>query len=112
MTHNICIIFVLETQVMRDQLQVIESNSDNLSSLAVDLDTGLSNARKNLTEVIDECKKNLNASFCDQIDPSALTAEANFTNLPNVTDQLSNVQDIVNQDFEKSAEEVMNKYKA
>lgn len=96
---------------MRDQLQVIESNSNNLSSLAVDLDEGLSNARKNLTEVIDECKK-LNASFCDQIDPSALTAEANFTNLPNVTDQLSNVQDVVNQDFEKSAEEVINKYKA
>lgn len=100
-----------QTQVMRDQLQVIESNSDNLSSLAVDLDTGLSNARKNLTEVIDECKKNLSASFCDQIDPSALTAEANFTNLPNVTNQLSNVQDIVNQDFEKSAEEGLQEVK-
>ena len=94
---------------MRDQLEVIKSNSNNLSSLAGDLEIGLNDAKANLTEIKDNCSSLPGPpGFCDGINPDDLAAEANFTNLPNVTDQLSNVQDVVNQDFEKTAEEVIN----
>jgi len=93
---------------MRDQLEVIKSNSNNLSSLAGDLESGLNDAKANLTEIKNNCSSLGSLGFCADIKPDDLAAEANFTNLPNVTDQLSNVQDVVNQDFEKTAEEVIN----
>ena len=92
---------------MRNQLQVITNNSQQLSNLAKELDSRLNESRTNLTDISNECTNSLSSQGgCDGIDTSSLATEANFTNLPNVSAQLSNVQDVVDQDFEKSAQEV------
>lgn len=97
---------LLETKTMRDQLQVIEDNSNNLTSLAGDLDKGLNDARTNLSDIQTQCVR-LGASFCnDTVNTADLKSDANFTNLPNVSSELSKVEDVVDQDFEKTAEEV------
>ena len=95
------------TKRMRNQLEVITNNSQRLSNLTEELNTGLNKSRTNLTEITTECNNTFRGeNFCNDIDTSALAAEANFTNLPDVSQQLSNVQEVVNQDFEKSAQEV------
>lgn len=86
-------------------MQVITNNSQQLSNLAKELDSRLNESRTNLTDIKNECSLSGQGS-CDGIDISSLATEANFTNLPNVSVQLSNVQDVVDQDFEKSAQEV------
>ena len=92
---------------MRDQLETIRNNSDNLSRLAGDLDTGLTTARKNLTEVLTECSSFSSSELsCNSIDVANLAADANFTNLPNISSELQSIEDVVKQDFEKSAQEV------
>lgn len=92
---------------MKNQLETIRSNSDNLSRLAGDLDTGLTTARNNLTEIRTECNSLPSSpSFCNNIDVANLVADANFTNLPNISSELQSIEDVVGQDFEKSAQEV------
>ena len=92
---------------MRNQLEVITSNSQRLSNLTEELNSGLNKSRTNLSEIATECNTRFPAeSFCNSIDTSSLAADADFTNLPDVSLQLSNVQEVVNQDFEKSAQEV------
>ena len=98
---------LLETKTMRDQLQVIEDNSNNLTSLAGDLDKGLNDTRTNLSEIQTECATfGASATFCNNVKTADLKSDANFTNLPNVSSELSKVEDVVNQDFEKTAEKV------
>ena len=101
------ILFLSETNKMKNQLEVIRSNSDNLTTLAGDLNTGLNKTKTNLTEIQTECNTIPGATFCDRVDASQLAADADFTNLPNVTEQLQNIQDVVNQNFTKSAQEVI-----
>ena len=94
---------------MRNQLEVITNNSQRLSNLTEELSSGLNKSRTNLDEIKTNCTKNSSLSSntsCGDIDTSLLVTEANFTNLPDVSQQLSNVQEVVNQDFEKSAQEV------
>ena len=91
---------------MKEQLETIRSNSDNLSRLAGDLDTGLTTARINLTDVQNECSLLGSPPFCSNINAANLAADANFTNLPNISSELQSIEDVVNQDFEKSAQEV------
>ena len=92
---------------MRDQLEAIRDNSKTLSQATGELNRGLDESRNNLTEIQNECTS-IGQTFCNDIDPSSLSSEANFTNLPNVSKELSSVQDVVNQDFEKTAQEVNN----
>ena len=91
-------------------MEVITNNSQRLSNLTEELNSGLEKSRNNLTEITTECTNNSllsnNSSCGSNIDTSSLAAEANFTNLPDVSDQLSNVQEVVDQDFEKNAQEV------
>lgn len=95
------------TKRMSNQLEVITNNSQRLSNLTEELNSGLNKSRTNLTEITTECSSNFpGQDFCNSVDTSSLAAEANFTNLPDVSAQLSNVQEVVNQDFEKSAREV------
>lgn len=95
-----------ETRTMKDQLETIRSNSNNLSRLAGDLDTGLTTARNNLTEVQNNCSSLPGPpQFCNNIDVANLAADANFTNLPNISSELQRIEDVVNQDFENSAQE-------
>ena len=92
---------------MKNQLETIRSNSNNLSRLAGDLDTGLTDASSNLTDIQRECNSLPSSPpFCDNIDVGNLTADANFTNLPNITSELQRIEDVLSQDFEKSAEDV------
>ena len=92
---------------MRDRLETIRNNSDNLSRLAGDLDTGLTTARNNLTEVQNNCSSLPGPPpFCNNINVTNLAADADFTNLPNISSELQNIEEVVNQGFEKSAEEV------
>ena len=95
------------TKRMSNQLEVITNNSQRLSNLTEELNSGLNKSRTNLTEITTECSSKFpGQDFCNSVDTSSLAAEANFTNLPDVSAQLSNVQEVVNQDFEKSAREV------
>ena len=92
---------------MRNQLEVITNNSQRLSNLTEELNSGLEKSRNNLTEITTECNNTFRAAnFCSSVDTSSLAADANFTNLPDVSKQLSNVKEVVDQDFEKSAQEV------
>ena len=111
-TCNIISIFCFyfpATKQMRNQLEVIANNSQRLSNLTKELDSRLNESRTNLTEIKNECTKNSslsNNTSCGNIDTSSLATEANFTNLPDVSGQLANVKEVVDQDFEKSAQEV------
>lgn len=97
------------TKRMRNQLEVITNNSQRLSNLTEELNSGLNKSRTNLTEIATECNNRFPGDkSCNGIDTSSLAADADFTNLPDVSQQLSNVQDVVNQDFEKSAQEGLN----
>ena len=94
---------------MKDQLEVIRSNSNNLTTLAGDLDTGLNETKANLADIQNNCSSLPGPpAFCNRVDPTNLASDADFTNLPNVTEQLQNVQGVVDQDFEKTAQEVDN----
>lgn len=102
-------LYLSETSKMKDQLEVIRSNSDNLTTLAGHLNTGLNKSKANLTDIQNQCNGiSPTPAFCNDTDTSKLAADADFTNLPNVTEQLQNIQDVVSQDFEKSAQEVDN----
>ena len=65
---------------------------------------------KNLTGNIESVKQDLNATcnptLCSGIDPDSLTTEANFTALPDVQEQLTNIQKINSNNFSKNAEQV------
>ena len=92
---------------MKNHLETIRGSSNNLSRLAGDLDTGLTNARSNLTDIQREC--NLlpgPPAFCNNTGVGNLAADANFTNLPNITSELQRIQNVLDQDFEKSAQDV------
>ena len=92
---------------MKNQLETIRSNSNNLSRLAGDLDTGLTDARSNLTDIQTECNSlSGRPPFCNNINVGNLAADANFTNLPNITSELQRIEGVLDQDFEKSAQDV------
>jgi len=95
---------------MRDQLAVISVNSNNLTTLTEELQKGLNDARNNLTTIRNGCRNITSPgdplSFCDDISTDGLDTQADFTNLPNVTDQLENIEKVIGDDFEKSANDV------
>ena len=93
---------------MRDQLRIISVNSHNLTTLTVDLQKGLNDTKDNLTRIQNNCSTISNPSpkFCNDTNTDDLNTEADFTNLPDVSSELSNIEEVINQDFEKSANEV------
>lgn len=92
---------------MRDQLTVISVNSRNLTTLTFDLQSGLNDTIDNLTRIQSNCSSLPNApDFCNDINTGGLETQADFTNLPNVSKELSNIQDVINQDFEKAVNDV------
>ena len=90
---------------MRNQLKVISVNSHNLTTLTDELQGGLNDAVDNLTRIQNNCTR-LGQPFCDDISTDGLETQANFTNLPNVSKELSNIEDVINQDFEQAVNEV------
>ena len=92
---------------MKNQLEIIKSTSQSLSNLTKELQKGLDEAKENLTDIVKDCT-NLASSppACNDIDPDNLATGANFTALPDVSSELENVEKVVNQDFQKTAEEV------
>ena len=100
------ILFIsLEIQTMRDQLTVISVNSHNLTTLTVDLQSGLNDTIDNLTRIQNNCSS-FSLPFCNDINTDGLKTQADFTNLPNVSQELSNIEKVINQDFEKAVEDV------
>lgn len=94
------------TQVMKNQLEIITNTSQSLSDLTERLQEGLNDAKKNLTDIKNDCSsvRGVNDT-CDNINLDDLATGADFTNLPNVSTELKKVEDVVNQDFEKTAAE-------
>ena len=93
---------------MRDQLTVISDNRDDLTNLTTDLQSGLDTAKQNLTDIQIECN-NISTpapALCNEVSTDGLDTQANFTNLPDVSEQLSNIEDVISNDFEKSANDV------
>ena len=93
---------------MRNQLAIISVNSHNLTTLSDDLQKGLNDARDNLTRIQNECNglSSPSPGFCNDTNTDDLNTQANFTNLPDVSTELSNVEEVINQDFEQSANDV------
>ena len=92
---------------MKDQLEIIKNTSQSLSNLTKELQDGLDEAKDNLTDILKNCSSVPSVQpTCDNINSDDLATGANFTALPDVSSQLQNVEKVVNQDFEKTAEEV------
>ena len=92
---------------MKNQLEIIKNTSQSLSNLTKELQEGLDEAKENLTEILKNCTSlAVSPPACNDIDPDNLATGANFTALPDVSSQLENVEKVVNQDFERTAEEV------
>lgn len=108
--YNLFLISVLlETKVMAAQLEIIKNNSGSLTSLTVDLQAGLNATKDNLTDIQNQCNS-INTTppptFCNDTNTDSLATQADFSNLPDVSKELQNVEDVVNQDFEQSASDV------
>ena len=93
---------------MRDQLTVISVNSHNLTTLTVELQRGLNDTIDNLTRIQSNCSSVSSPppAFCNDINTDGLETQADFTNLPNVSQELSNIEEVINQDFEKAVNDV------
>ena len=92
---------------MKNQLEIIKNTSQSLSDLTKRLQEGLNDTKKNLTDIKNDCSSFPGVNdTCDKINVDDLATGANFTNLPNVSTELQKVEDVVNQDFEKTAAEV------
>ena len=92
---------------MKNQLEIIKNTSQSLSNLTKELQEGLDKAKENLTEILKNCTSLVRSPpACNDIDPDNLATGADFTALPDVSSQLENVEKVVNQDFERTAEEV------
>lgn len=90
---------------MRDQLTVISDNSHNLTTLTAELQRGLNRTIDNLTRIQNNCT-DLSLLFCNDINTDGLETQADFTNLPNVSSELSNIEKVIDRDFEKAVEDV------
>ncbi|KAL9982738.1 hypothetical protein ACROYT_G004825 [Oculina patagonica] len=102
----------VETKTMRDQLEIISNNSQDLTRLTGDLEKGLNDTKDNISDIQTQCATLTGPPpFCNDVKTDDLATEADFTNLPNVTTELSKVEDVVNQDFEKSAEDGLEEVK-
>ena len=100
-------VILLDTQRMKDQLEIIKNTSQSLSNLTKELQEGLDEAKDNLTDILKNCSNVPSVKpTCDNINSDDLATGANFTALPDVSSELENVEKVVNQDFEKTAEEV------
>lgn len=94
------------TETMRNQLEIIRNTSSSLSNSSTELQLGLDDVKANLTEILKNCTELLGSSgACNDIEPSDLATGANFTDLPDVSKQLESVENVVNEDFEKTANE-------
>ena len=92
---------------MAAQLEIIKNNSGSLTSLTVDLQAGLNATKDNLTDIQNECNALPGPPpFCNNINTDDLSTQADFSNLPDVSSELKNVDDVVNQNFEQSASDV------
>ncbi|KAJ7370400.1 hypothetical protein OS493_032577 [Desmophyllum pertusum] len=101
-----------ETKVMAAQLEIIKNNSGSLTSLTVDLQAGLNATKDNLTDIQNECNAlNPAPPFCNDTNTDDLSTQADFSNLPDVSTELQNVEDVVNQDFEQSASDGLKEVK-
>ena len=92
---------------MKDQLEIIKNTSQSLSNLTKELQDGLDEAKDNLTDILKNCSSVPSVKpTCNNIISDDLATGANFTALPDVSSELEKVEKVVNQDFEKTAEEV------
>ncbi len=92
---------------MSSALAIVSNTTAVLTSYASTLETQLNKARNDLNEIKTNCSSRpfINET-CASIDTSGLKQEANFTTLPNVDGELSKIQDILNQNFSGSVDEV------
>ncbi|PFX20240.1 Prominin-1-A [Stylophora pistillata] len=94
------------TETMRNQLESIRNTSSSLSNSTTELQSGLDEVKTNLTEILKSCAKLPSIpGACNDTNPNDLATGANFTDLPDVSEQLKSVEDVVNEDFEKTANE-------
>ena len=102
--YSICFIFdyclFIETKEMRWLLGNITEKTTDLKSKSVQLETDLSEVNKNLTAI---CSGNT----CGINYQNDLKTDANFSTLPDVTKELDNVANVLdNNDLESKAKEV------
>lgn len=86
---------------MSNQLSNISDNTEALQNQGNDLQRNLTIIKNNLTDITNGCL----LPDC-KLDLDGLALDANFTNVPNISAQLSNIQEIVSSDFAGAADEV------
>ena len=100
---NFC--FFSDVTAMKGALDVVSNTTGNLKSSASKLGNELKQVKDDLERIKTDCTGQ-GISKCNNIDTSGLKQEANFTNLPNVDSELSNIRDIMNQNFSGAVDEV------
>lgn len=94
------------TETMRNQLEIIRNTSSSLSDSTTELQLGLDEVKANLTEILKNCTElQRSPGACNDTNPNDLATGANFRDLPDVSKQLESVENVVNKDFEKTANE-------
>ncbi|XP_065071190.1 prominin-1-like isoform X2 [Rhopilema esculentum] len=89
---------------MKGALDVVSNTTGNLKSSASKLGNELKQVKDDLERIKTDCTGQ-GISKCNNIDTSGLKQEANFTNLPNVDSELSNIRNIMNQNFSGAVDE-------
>lgn len=92
---------------MIKSLQLLEDINNNVKSLVnegKEINQELEQAKTNISNAKGQC---VNAPGCNGIpDSSVLNNEANFTQVPNVTDTTNKVQEVVKRNLTQEAEKV------
>lgn len=86
---------------MGRQLSIINNNTEELQNQGNTLQQNLTIIKNELENITKACM-----SPCEAPDLDGLVLDANFNNVPNISKQLSNIQDVVDSDFVGAAEEV------
>ena len=95
-----------DVTAMKNALDVVANTSAELKSSAAQLGNELKKIKADLEQIKSDCNSSGIPGGCSEIKTDGLKQDANFTNLPNVDDELNNVRDIVNQNFSGSVDKV------
>ena len=91
---------------MNKALDVVANTSASLKSSANQLGSDLQRIKTELERIKSECNSSGIPGGCSEINTDGLRQVANFSNLPNVDDELKNIRNIMNQNFSGAVDKV------
>lgn len=91
---------------MKNSLDIVSNTSSELKSSATELENQLKKVKTDLDNIKSDCSSSGIPGGCAEIQTDGLKQAANFSNLPSVDSELTNVRDIINQNFSGAVDEV------